>query len=446
MSVESASMPGLLSQSLRSVQLEDVPVALPTARLHAAAGLLLECTGASLPQGARCQIELNNASSVPAQVVGFRGAVSYLMPLRPVQGLSAGMRVTLDAEKQSLLIGDAWLGRVINGLGEPLDGMGRLQGEYVLGLHPPKVNPFKKKPISQPLDVGVRAINGMLSLGRGQRVGLFAGSGVGKSVLLGMMTRHTEADVIVVGLIGERGREVREFLEHSLGPQGLRKAIVVVAPADDPAPVRMMATELCHTIAAHFRDQGRNVLLLVDSLTRYAMARREIALALGEPPATRGYPPSVFGMLPQLVESAGNGENPQGSMTAIYTVLAEGDDQQDPIADTARAILDGHIVLTRALAERGHYPAIDVAASISRCMPQVVDAAHLQAARQVKEWMARYAQVRDLIPMGAYVPGSDAATDLAVQRWPFLEQFLRQSTDDPANWPLSIAQLQKVVV
>ena len=433
------------AQRLRSIQLEDVPVAQPTARLHAATGLLLECTGAALPLGARCQIECPGQAALPAQVVGFRGAVSFLMPLRQATGLSTGARVTLDAERHAPLIGDSWLGRVVNGLGEPIDGLGRLGGEHVLPAQPPRVNPLKKRPISQALDVGVRAINGMLTLGRGQRVGLFAGSGVGKSVLLGMMTRHTEADVIVVGLIGERGREVREFMEHSLGAQGLRRAVIVVAPADDPALVRMMATELCHTIAAHFRDQGRNVLLLLDSLTRYAMARREIALALGEPPATRGYPPSVFGMLPQLVESAGNGEHPQGSMTAIYTVLAEGDDQQDPIADTARAILDGHIVLQRALAERGHYPAIDVAASISRCMPQVVSREHLAAARQAKALMARYAQVRDLIPLGAYVPGADAAADAAVQRAPNLEAFLCQGTETAAPWHECVTQLQQAV-
>jgi len=436
---------GGLAHSLRSVQLSDVPVAQPTARLHAATGLLLEATGAALPLGARCQIEGPGGVPLPAQVVGFRGAVSYLMPLKAVTGLATGARVTPDAEAQTPHIGASWLGRVINGLAEPLDGLGRLTGDVPLPAHPPKVHPLKKRPIAQPLDVGVRSINGLLTLGRGQRVGLFAGSGVGKSVLLGMITRQTEADVIVVGLIGERGREVREFIEHALGAEGLRRAIVVVAPADEPALMRMMAAELCHTIAAHFRDQGRNVLLLLDSLTRYAMARREIALALGEPPATRGYPPSVFSMLPQLVESAGNGEQGQGSMTAIYTVLAEGDDQQDPVADTARAILDGHIVLRRELAERGQYPAIDVAASISRCMPQVVAEGHLQAARQAKELLARYSQVRDLIPMGAYVPGADVRTDQAVQRWPLLEAYLRQSTHEAAMLPACMAQLQEVL-
>lgn len=433
-----------LSQSLRSIQLEDVPVAQATARVHAATGLLLECTGAALPLGARCWIDVAGGERTPAQVVGFRGAVSYLMPLRAVHGLATGARVSMETERLQPQVGMAWLGRVINAVAEPMDGLGRLVGEHSLPVQPPRVNPLRKRPIDVAMDVGVRAINGMLTLGRGQRVGLFAGSGVGKSVLLGMMTRHTEADVIIVGLIGERGREVREFIEHALGPEGLKRAIVVVAPADEPALMRMLATELCHTLAAHFRDQGHNVLLLLDSLTRYAMARREIALALGEPPATKGYPPSVFGLLPQLVESAGNGEG-AGSMTAIYTVLAEGDDQQDPIADTARAILDGHIVLTRQLAERGHYPAIDVAASISRCMPQVVSKTHLAAARQAKEYMASYAQVRELIPMGAYVPGADPVTDRAVQVWPQLEAFLRQPTDEGMDMAQSQSQLQQVL-
>jgi len=304
-----------------------------------------------------------------------------------------------------LLIGPSWLGRIVNGLGEPMDGLGRLGGEHPLPAQPPKINPLKKMPVQEPLDVGVRAINGLLTLGRGQRVGLMAGSGVGKSVLLGLITRQTVADVVVVGLIGERGREVREFIELSLGPAGLKRAVVVLAPADESPLMRLRATELCHTIAAHYRDQGLHVLLLVDSLTRYAMARREVALALGEPPATRGYPPSVFSLLPELVESAGNGERPEGSMSAIYTVLAEGDDQQDPVVDTARAILDGHIVLSRALAERGHYPAIDIAQSISRCMALVASKPHSQAARTLKALAARYEQVRELMPLGAYVPG-----------------------------------------
>src|SRR5690554_4376 len=258
--------------------------------------------------------------------------------------------------------------------------MARPSGRDVLADELPVVHPLRRRPVSEPLDVGVRAINSLLTLGKGQRVGLFVGSGVGKSVLLGMITRYTKADVVVVGLIGERGREVQEFIYYSLGPEGLKKAVVVVAPANESPLMRLKAAELCHSIAAYYRDQGKHVLLLMDSLTRYAMAQREIALALGEPPATKGYPPSVFGLLPELVESAGNGESDQGSLSALYTVLAEGDDQQDPIADAARAILDGHIVLSRRLAEQGHYPAIDIGASVSRCMNQVSRPEHLRAA------------------------------------------------------------------
>ncbi|MCY1341978.1 Flagellum-specific ATP synthase [compost metagenome] len=299
--------------------------------------------------------------------------------------------------------------------------------------------------MEEPLDVGVRAINAMLTVGKGQRVGLFAGSGVGKSVLLGMITRQTKADIVVVGLIGERGREVQEFLLHSLGPEGLRKAVVVVAPANESPLMRLKAAELCHSIAAYFRDQGKDVLLLVDSLTRYAMAQREIALALGEPPATKGYPPSVFGLLPELVESAGNGEGGQGSLSALYTVLAEGDDQQDPVVDCARAILDGHIVLSRKLADVGHYPAIDIAASVSRCMSQVTAPEHQGAARQLKEFYSTYEKIRELIPLGGYTPGMDAKTDRAVQLAPAIERFLRQEVGDGAELGTSIAILRSLI-
>lgn len=271
-----------------------------------------------------------------------------------------------------------------------------------------------------------------------------AGSGVGKSMLLGMITRATQADVVVVGLIGERGREVREFVDHALGEAGLAKSVLVAAPADESPLMRLKAAELCHAIAAHFRDTGANVLLLVDSLTRYAMAQREIALSVGEPPATRGYPPSVFGMLPQLVETAGNGEG-AGSMSAIYTVLAEGDDQNDPVVDTARAILDGHIVLTRELAERGHYPAIDVPRSVSRCMSQVAGAEHEALARKVKEMIGRHEQVRDLIPLGGYVQGADPATDEAVAKAARIDAFLRQDMRDVARRDATLAALRELI-
>ncbi|TXI25651.1 MAG: flagellar protein export ATPase FliI [Roseateles sp.] len=431
----------MISQALRRVELGQVPVATPTGRLVGVSGLLLEASGCTLRTGQRCLIETQADAPLNewlmAQVVGFKDQVAYLMPFKKPDGLAAGARVLAAPERSGLMIGPSWMGRIVNGLGEPIDDRGRLGGDLPLQMTPPKVNPLRKQPVHEPLDVGVRAINGLLTLGRGQRVGLMAGFGVGKSVLLGLITRNTVADVVVVGLIGERGREVREFIDLSLGAEGLARSVVVVAPADESPLMRLRATELCHSIAAHYRDQGQHVLLLVDSLTRYAMARREVALALGEPPATRGYPPSVFSLLPELVESAGNGEG-EGSMSAIYTVLAEGDDQQDPVVDSARAILDGHIVLSRALAERGHYPAIDVAQSISRCMSLVTDHGQQQAARQLKQLMSRYEQVRELMPLGAYVPGADPATDRAVALWPRIEAYLHQGTHEGA--PLAATQ------
>lgn len=435
----------MIADALRNLELGSVPMATPTGRLVGASGLLLEAVGCPLHTGQRCQIETVSGDWLDAQVVGFRDKVSYLMPFKKAVGLTTGARVLPSPDKTTLQIGSGWLGRMVNGLGEPLDGLGKLGGDYPLESQPPRVHPLRKKPVTEPLDVGVRAINAMLTLGQGQRVGLMAGSGVGKSVLLGLMTRQTVADVVVVGLIGERSREVREFVDMSLGKDGLQKAVLVIAPADESPLMRIMATELCHSIAAHYRDQGKNVLLLVDSLTRYAMALREVALALGEPPATKGYPPSVFSALPQLVESAGNGENPEGSMSAIYTVLAEGDDQQDPVVDTARAILDGHIVLTRELAERGHYPAIDIGQSISRCMAQVITQEHMQAARALKASMARHDRVRDLIPLGAYVPGADPVTDKAVMLHPRVEQFLCQGTKEEAPYDPCVNQLEKLM-
>lgn len=435
----------MIAEALRSLELGEVPVATLTGRLVGATGLLLESHGCAFQTGQRCRIENAAGDWIAAQVVGFRNEISYLMPFKRAEGLAAGARVLAVPEQEALMIGPSWMGRIVNGLGEPLDDKGRLGGDSPLSPLPPKVNPLRKKPVKESLDVGVRAINALLTLGRGQRVGLMAGSGVGKSVLLGLITRQTVADVIVVGLIGERGREVREFIDMSLGPAGLARSVVVLAPADESPLMRLRATELCHSIAAHFRDQGKHVLLLVDSLTRYAMARREVALALGEPPATRGYPPSVFGLLPQLVESAGNGEREEGSMSAIYTVLAEGDDQQDPVVDTARAILDGHIVLSRELADRGHYPAIDIAQSISRCMPLVSTRAHQQAGRALKAMLARYEQVRELLPLGAYVQGADPATDKAVENFPRIEAFLCQGTSEAAPFAETIAQLEGLI-
>jgi flagellum-specific ATP synthase len=432
-----------LDEALRS--LESVQLAKVSGRLVRLSGLLLESLGCQRTTGQRCAVEQADGSLLEAQVVGFNRDITYLMPFKKPVGLASGSRVFPARDEVCLQIDETWLGRVINGLGEPLDGKGKLAGRDPLPTELPLVNPLKRRPVNEPLDVGVRAINALLTLGKGQRVGLFAGSGVGKSVLLGMITRQTKADVVIVGLIGERGREVQEFILHSLGEEGLRKAVVVVAPASESPLMRLKAAELCHSIAAYFRDQGQDVLLLVDSLTRYAMAQREIALALGEPPATKGYPPSVFGLLPELVESAGNGEGGTGSLSAIYTVLAEGDDQQDPVADCARAILDGHIVLSRRLADIGHYPAIDIAASVSRCMNQVSPPEQRSAARQFKELYGAFEKIKELIPLGGYTPGMDAKTDRAVQLAPAIERFLRQEVGEDAELSDSGALLRGLV-
>lgn len=418
-----------LEKALKSIEM--VHLAKITGRLVRVNGILLECVGCRLAIGQRCQVETDNKQLIDAQVVGFDREVSFLMPFKSPMGLIAGARVFPMEKEREVLIGDSWLGRVVNGLGEPIDSKGRLGGETVLPQQVTQIHPLTRQPVNKPLDVGVKVINGLLTIGKGQRVGLMAGSGVGKSVLLGMITRQTQAEVVVVGLIGERGREVREFIDHSLQAAGMAKSIVVAAPADESPLMRIKATELCHTIAAYYRDKGKDVLLLVDSLTRYAMAQREIALSLGEPPATKGYPPSAFGIIPKLVESAGNSVG-SGSMTAIYTVLAEGDDQQDPIVDCARAVLDGHIVLSRHLAEAGHYPAIDIGQSISRCMSQITGRAQQQSARTVKQLYATYMSIKPLIPLGGYVAGADPAADRAVNLYPAIDRFLCQEMDEAA--------------
>jgi flagellum-specific ATP synthase len=363
---------------------------------------------------------------------------------RLVPGKRIGPRRRAADRAKHLPVGDALLGRVVDGAGRPLDGAGPLTTQETRSLQGRPINPLARAPISQPLDVGIRAINALLTVGRGQRLGLFAGSGVGKSVLIGMMARYTEADIIVVGLIGERGREVKEFIDHSLGPEGLARSVVVAAPADTSPLMRMQGAAYATTIAEYFRDQGKQVLLIMDSLTRYAMAQREIALAIGEPPVTRGYPPSVFARLPALVERAGNGPEGGGSITAFYTVLAEGDDQQDPIADSARAILDGHFVLSRSLADQGHYPALDIEQSISRAMHNLVGDDHFAVVRQFKQFFSRYQRSRDLIAVGAYQAGGDPVLDTAVRLYPRLEAFLQQGINECEPYDSALQKLAQV--
>ena len=413
-------------------------------RLLRMVGLTLEAIGCKVPIGGHCTIRSPEAADIEAEVVGFSDQKMYLMPIEPVSGVQPGARVIPNRHVSRVPVGEGLLGRILDGRGQPLDKKGPLQVTEYAPLHREAINPLERKPIDEPLDVGVRAINSVLTVGRGQRMGLFAGSGVGKSVLLGMMTRFTSADITVVGLIGERGREVKEFIEHSLGAEGLKRSVVVASPADDSPLMRMHGAMLATAIAEYFRDQGKNVLLLMDSLTRYAQAQREIALAVGEPPATKGYPPSVFAKIPQLVERAGNGREGGGSITAFYTVLTEGDDVQDPVADAARAILDGHVVLARRLAEEGQYPAIDVEASISRAMPQIITPEHLQQAQVLKRLYARYQQSRDLISVGAYVAGSDPETDLAIKQIKPIRQFLAQGMLEKVDYKSSCQQLQKL--
>ncbi len=414
-------------------------------RLTRMVGLTLEAVGCQAVVGDRCVIHGAGGQLIEAEVVGFDDERTFLMPLTNSDGLKPGALVTPAESDSEIPVGWGLLGRVLDGAGNPLDGKGLIEAEKYISFNGNIINPLARAPIRRPLDVGIKAINGLLTVGVGQRIGLFAGSGVGKSMLLGMMTRFTDADVVVVGLIGERGREVKEFIEDILGEEGLARAVVVASPADDSPLMRLRASMLTTRIAEYFRDQGKRVLLLMDSLTRYAQAQREIALSVGEPPATRGYPPSVFSKIPQLVERAGNGEPGGGSITAFYTVLTEGDDQQDPIADAARAILDGHIVLSRALAEEGHYPAIDVEASISRVMPHVIPAEHLSEAQRFKQLYARYQQAKDLLSVGAYVRGADPQTDFAIERIDRMKQFLQQGLKEQASAEVSVSQLRNTI-
>jgi flagellum-specific ATP synthase len=392
-------------------------------------GLTLEARGLQAPLGALCRVRSDDGTAVDAEVVGFNDGVLYLMPFTEPVGIGPGARVALLARIPSAALGQGLLGRVIDGLGQPLDGGPQPLCEDRLGLRGLPINPMARGAIDTPFDVGVRAINGLLTLGRGQRMGLIAGSGVGKSVLMGMLTRGSEADVVVIGLIGERGREVREFVQETLGPDGLARAVIVAAPADQSPVLRLKATQLTHLIAEYFRDQGKNVLMLVDSLTRVAHAQREVGLAVGEPPTAKGYPPSVFALLPSLIERAGVGRGGHGAITAFYTVLAEGDDANDPIVDIARASLDGQVMLSRRLADAAHYPAIDLAGSISRVMPLLVPSERLRRANLARRLWTLYQQNEDLITVGAYEVGSDPELDRAIAKREELARFLQQAMD-----------------
>ncbi|MDN2669302.1 flagellar protein export ATPase FliI [Vibrio sp. 14N.309.X.WAT.E.F5] len=422
--------------------LKSRPIA--SGKLVRVVGLTLEATGCKAPIGSLCLVE-TMSGQMEAEVVGFSGDNLFLMPSEQITGILPGARVTPVTSESGIPVGMELLGRVIDGVGNPLDGLGPIYTEQRASFNAEPINPLARKPISEPLDVGLKAINGLLTVGKGQRIGLFAGSGVGKSVTLGMMTRGTTAQVVVVGLIGERGREVKEFIEEILGEDGRKRSVVVAAPADSSPLMRLKGCQTALAVAEYFRDQGLDVLLLMDSLTRFAQAQREIALSVGEPPATKGYPPSVFAKLPALVERAGNGNDEQGSITAFFTVLTEGDDLQDPIADASRAILDGHIVLSREMADAGHYPAIDVEKSVSRVMPQITTEEHVLMSKAVRQVLSICRKNQDLVSIGAYKPGADPAIDSAFTLKPRLDEYLQQKMKETVPYDMCVNMLKHVL-
>jgi flagellum-specific ATP synthase len=405
-------------------------------------GLMVESDGPRVSVGAYCHIRTREGREVPAEVVGFRNSTTLLMPLAELEGIAPGDRVVPQQHKLTVGVGSGLLGRILDGLGRPLDGRPLFTSEnYPLQNTPPSA--FLRPRIRDPLSVGVRAVDGLLTVGRGQRIGIFAGSGVGKSTLLGMMARNTTASVNVIALVGERGRELRDFIEKDLGPDGLERSVLIVATSDQPALVRLKAAFTATAIAEYFRDQGQDVLLMMDSVTRFAMAQREVGLTAGEPPATRGYPPSVFALLPKLLERSGMSE--KGSITGIYTVLVDGDDHNEPIADTVRGILDGHVVLTRDLAMQNHYPAIDTLQSVSRVMTDIVSPEHKALAGKLREHLAVYQDAKDLIDIGAYVPGSNPRIDAALKYIEGIRGFLRQSVDEKVTFQQMLAQMQRAL-
>lgn len=436
---QTSYLPHLLSQVDRTA----------TERMHfgkvqSVVGLLVEVTGLDAAVGELCYIfdQQDRSRRIKAEVVGIREHTTVLMPLEETVGLQAGCLVRRASLPLSIPVGDALLGRVIDGNAHPLDDKGAIQTNQQQHVHSDPPSPLDRQMIEEVLPTGVRAIDGFLTLGRGQRTGIFAGSGVGKSTLLGMIARSARADVNVIALIGERGREVQEFIRDSLGPEGLARSVVVAVTSDQAAMTRVKGAQVATAIAEHYRNRGKDVLLMMDSVTRVAMAQREIGLATGEPPTTRGYTPSVFAMLPRLLERSGAGAN--GTITGVYTVLVDGDDMNDPIADAVRAILDGHIVLSRELAHRNHYPAIDILESVSRVMPQIVSDRHEKVSHKARTLLADYREAEDLVRIGAYEEGSDPETDRAIAAHGALSNFLQQDTDEKAG-PESWRQLEDIV-
>ncbi len=414
-------------------------------RVHRMVGLTLEAKGIQAPLGAHCVVEAAQNIRVEAEVVGFNDQTTFLMPFTLATGIGPGAVVRVISLAPKARLGDALLGRVIDARGVPLDGRPMPDCEDELNLAGLELNPLERGPIDQILDVGVKSINAGLTMGRGQRMGLIAGSGVGKSVLLGMLTRYTKVDCVVIGLIGERGREVNEFIKESLGVEGLARSVVIAAPANVPPVLRLRAAQLSHLIAEYFRDKGKSVLLIIDSLTRVAHAQREIGLAVGEPPTSKGYPPSVFALLPNLIERAGVGRLGHGAVTAIYTVLMENDDASDPVVDIARASLDGQVMLSRALADAAHYPAIDLNGSISRVMQALLTPERLRLANRLRRMWSVFEQNRDLIQAGAYQVGSNPELDEAIKMRTPIEQFLRQDMHTAVSYEQCVTELMSIV-
>lgn len=425
-------------------RLEGASAARVCGKITSVVGLTILATGLRLSVGDLCYVQTRDSSEpLPLEVVGFRAGEVVLMPLGPLHGISPGLTVRPTHKPRMIPVGMELLGRVVNSMGQPLDGMPLPAGLHRVPLHAPPPQAMTRQRIKHPLPTGVRSIDSCITAGRGQRIAILAGSGVGKSKLMGMITRGTTADVCVVGLIGERGREVREFIESDLGEDGLARSVIVAATSDEPALLRLSGAFTATAIAEYFRSQGLNVLLLMDSLTRFAMAQREVGLAVGEPPTTKGYPPSVYALLPQLLERAGNSE--VGSITAFYTVLVEADDQMDPIGDAVRSIVDGHIALSRDLSTRGHYPPISVLDSVSRSMTEVVSDSHLASAIEMRRLLATYRDAEDLINIGAYVPGSNAEIDRSVRLMPQINHFLRQGMREAAPFATLEAQLAQTL-
>ena len=405
-------------------------------------GLIIEADGPESSIGDLCHIISDDMPPIWAEVVGFREDRILLMPLGSIDGLKAGAKVVNTGEDMKVKVSDSLLGRVLDGLGNPIDGLGEISADKYYSTSGKLINPLARKPIDEPLSLGIRAVDGLITIGKGQRMGIFAGSGVGKSTTLAMMAKNTSADINVIALIGERGREVREFIEHTLGVEGMKRSIVVVATSEQPSLVKIKAAFVACAIAEYFRDKGKDVLFMLDSVTRIALAQREVGLAVGEPPATRGYTPSVFALMPKFLERAGCNE--YGTITGLYTVLVEGDDFNEPVSDTARSILDGHIMLSRSLAHKNHYPAIDVLQSISRVMNNVVSKEHKEAAGKIRALLASYAKNEDLINIGAYQRGADPLTDKAIAIMDKIEGYLIQSTDEKTNYETSVENLIKL--